>query len=238
MGHPTTRRGLSHEVRRAQPARALAGQKLATMAARFPDIGLTLSSIIQAVTLGVWASVVASQYSRLTLTQWLVAIAMFVFIVNVWHHILIEVLSYEYVPGFVDTLLFFGTGGIELFMVYTMSLNFVVWLAGMTISSGAPLVAVLIVRNKAIREGVNAEILAVTEPLLNWRLGYSGFAVIVSGICLFFAALDKLNYSDSGVRAAVSAVIAGAIIVLFAGYSLLLTLYWRSTVRALRTAAQ
>jgi hypothetical protein len=237
MPYRASRKSRIRDGSTSEPARTLAIEKLASMAGRFPDIGLTLSSIIQAVTLGVWASFVATAYAHLILAQWIVAIAMFVFIINVWHHILLEVLSFEYVPGFVDTLIFFGTGAIELFMVYTMGANFGLWMWGVTISSAAPLAAVVIVRYKASHDTVNVEILAVTKSRVNWRLGYSTVALLVTGGASVVAWSQSLTFNDVGTRGAIVTVIAAIVLVAFLGYSLLLTLYWRSTVRALRTIA-
>lgn len=92
------------------------------------SVYMTLLSIVQGVTLSDLATVVGNSYTHFTLVHWLLVLAMLVLIVAVWHQILIDSISLDWVPDIGDAAVPFVIGILELVLNHMIPLSLSFWL--------------------------------------------------------------------------------------------------------------
>ncbi len=92
------------------------------------SVYMTLLSIVQGVTLSDLATVVGNSYTHFTLVHWLLVLATLILIVAVWHQILIDSISLDWVPDIGDAAVPFVIGILELVLNHMIPLSLSFWL--------------------------------------------------------------------------------------------------------------
>ena len=85
---------------------------------QFAPAYLTLASIIQGVALTTLVSRVEGAYGGYTAADWVLTVATFFAILAVWQEYLLQVLTYVWLPTFLDSLVPFGFVVAELFLAH------------------------------------------------------------------------------------------------------------------------
>ncbi len=138
----------------------------------FATIYLTMLSIIQGVALADLANVVAGNYAGFTIVNWLLVAAEFALILEIWTHFMTDATSKGWIPGYADSVLFFGLGGGELFLNHAIELGLKVWLFGLTGAALAGLPILLFIRWREehdVQDQVLLIVLRRRHPLHMWH---------------------------------------------------------------------
>ena len=85
---------------------------------QFAPAYLTLTSIIQGVALTALVVRVEALYPEFGVVDWVLAVATFLVMVDIWHEYLMTVLAYVWTPTLLDTLIPFGFLTTELFLAH------------------------------------------------------------------------------------------------------------------------
>jgi len=85
---------------------------------QFAPAYLTLTSIIQGVALTALAVRVETLYPHFGVVEWVLAVATFLVLIDIWHEYLMTVLVYTWTPTLLDTLVPFGFLAAELFLAH------------------------------------------------------------------------------------------------------------------------
>lgn len=181
----------------------------------FSSVYMTLLSIIQGVTLGDLASVVENNYAHFTVVHWLLALAMLGLIIGVWHQIMIDAISLQWIPDIEDAALPFVIGVFELLLNHLIPLNLSIWLflLAAAICILEVVGSALFVRGKAEQGTENRYLVRLLRRRQNPYLlhGLSGIALFVLlgllSIVIGFHAGDGVN-GMHGVLAVGTAVLA------------------------------
>ena len=88
------------------------------LTAQFAPAHLTLASIIQGVALSALVIRVEATYTSFDAVAWLLTVATFLAIVDIWHEDLMLVVAYVWLPTLFDSLVPFGFVAAELFLGY------------------------------------------------------------------------------------------------------------------------
>ncbi len=200
---------------------------------------MTLLSILQGVALSDLASVVEANYTHFTLVHWLLVLSMLGLIVSVWHQILIDSISFDWVPDLGDAILPFGIGVLELLLNHLIPLSLGLWLfllaaalCSLEVVGGA-----LFVRRKAEQAIENTKLLSLLRRRQRPYLlhGISGVAVFL--LLGLFSIVEGLSATDGlpGIRGLLATCIAALAVVWVT--SLLFTSkgYWQAVVDYART---
>ncbi|HEX8036958.1 MAG TPA: hypothetical protein VF510_24080 [Ktedonobacterales bacterium] len=95
---------------------------------QFAPAYLTLASIIQGVALSALVVRVESTYTSFDAVAWLLTVATFLVIVDIWHEYLMMVLAYVWLPTLLDSLVPFAFVAAELFLGHFVYGNTRGWL--------------------------------------------------------------------------------------------------------------
>jgi hypothetical protein len=95
---------------------------------QFAPAYLTLASIIQGVALSALVVRVESTYTSFDAVAWLLTVATFLVIVDIWHEYLMMVLAYVWLPTLLDSLVPFAFVATELFLGHFVYGNTRGWL--------------------------------------------------------------------------------------------------------------
>jgi hypothetical protein len=147
-------------------------------------------SIIQGVALADLAGVVSANYHTFTFVHWLLVATELAIIGEIWTHFMTDATSKGWIPGYADSVLFFGLGVGELFLNHAIVLGLTAWLFGMAGAALAGLVTLAFIRGKEERDVENAVLLNVLrkrEPLHRWH-SVAGIAVFGLGFVVCTAA--------------------------------------------------
>src|SRR5579864_2356309 len=98
-----------------KPAPEMISQRLK---GQFAPAYLTLTSIIQGVSLSVLAARVEATYAQFDATDWLLTIATCLVFLEVWNEYLMQVLAFVWLPTLLDSLVPFAFLAGELFMAH------------------------------------------------------------------------------------------------------------------------
>ncbi|HEY7429479.1 MAG TPA: hypothetical protein VH641_01975 [Streptosporangiaceae bacterium] len=85
---------------------------------QFAPAYLTVTSIVQAVALTALVVRVEDLYPEFGVADWVLALATFLVMVDIWHEYLMTVLAYVWAPTLLDTLIPFGFLAAELFLAH------------------------------------------------------------------------------------------------------------------------
>jgi hypothetical protein len=128
---------------------------------QFAPAYLTLTSIIQGVALSTLVMRVEATYGRFDTTDWLLAAATFLVIIDVWHEYLMMVLAYVWRPTLLDSLVPFAFLAAEVFMAHFVFDNLRGWLLAFAAANAVGIAAwwlqvrqtqTLSEENRAVRE--------------------------------------------------------------------------------------
>jgi len=126
---PPSGRGARHEqVATAAPADTTGPSVAGRLKSQFAPAYLTLASIIQGVALSALVVRVESTYTSFDAVAWLLTVATFLVIVDIWHEYLMMVLAYVWMPTLLDSLVPFAFVAAELFLGHFVYGNTRGWL--------------------------------------------------------------------------------------------------------------
>lgn len=153
--------------------------------------GFTLLSIIQGVALADLASVVANNYPRFALVQWLLVAPTFLLLIAAWNQITMETLVWVHVPNIEGYVLPFLLGGLELFLNHALAVNLQAWLIGMSVTSAFSSFAMWYTERNAALHEENAVLLAYLQPYRRSGMRYN---IIGVTLLLLLAGLGGLGW--------------------------------------------
>jgi hypothetical protein len=218
-----------------RPNVSLRGQLHGTFAATY----LTMLSIIQGVALADLAGVVAGHWIHFTIVHWILAATAFCITAEIWTHFMTDATSKGWIPGYGDSVLFFGLGAGELFLNHALTIGLVTWLFGMTGAAAASLGTLFFIRHSEERDVTDPALLRILRQRAaphRWH-AIAGIVVFSTGflVCL----LTGIGPEDvHGARAIVSigfALLSAA----WVGVLILITaLHWQGVVRYVHTGEE
>ncbi len=205
----------------------------------FATIYLTMLSIIQGVALADLANVVAGNFGGFTIVNWLLVVAEFWLILEVWTHFMTDATSKGWIPGYVDSVLFFGLGGGELFLNHAIALGLKVWLFGMVGAAAAGLPILLFIRWREEHDVDDEALLAVLrkrEPLHKWH-AISG--TVIFGVAFLCCLLLNVEAHDlHGIKGAF-AIGSGVLSAAWVGSLIVITAaHWNGVTHYARTGTE
>jgi hypothetical protein len=153
--------------------------------------GFTLLSIIQGVALADLASVVANNYTRFALVQWLLVAPTFLLLIAAWNQITMETLVWVDVPNIEGYVLPFLLGGLELFLNHALAVNIQAWLIGMSVTSAFSSFAMWYTERNAALHGENAVLLTFLQPYRRSGMRYN---IVGMTLLLLLAGLGGLGW--------------------------------------------
>jgi hypothetical protein len=121
---------MRHQEAAQDPAGGVTTVRSRTIS-NFTAISLGILGVVQGVSLGQLAGVVANNYRHFSVLQWLMAGVTLFFLVVVWYHLAINAMVFNWVPDFTDAALPLMIGAVELFLIYAVVHGVRVWLAAM-----------------------------------------------------------------------------------------------------------
>jgi hypothetical protein len=198
----------------------------------FTGSTLTLLSIIQAVALGELATVVADNYRRFIVVQWLMALVTLFLLFVVWDHLSRDAMTFVWVPDYRDSAIPFLIGITELFLSHAVGLGIDVWLIGMVATAVCALAHVSYVRWRVEQAAENRHVLAYSRE--RWRLEW---VLSLAGLVLFpllaagsVAGIFSTGRHPQGVQEIASIGAVLLVGVWLAGYVVCTHVCWQGTV--------
>jgi hypothetical protein len=190
---------------------------------------LTLLSIIQGVALADLAGVVADNYARFALVQWLLVATTFLLLIAAWNQITMDTLAWVSLPNVEGYLIPFIVGGFELFLNHALALNIQAWLIGAAIMAALSMFGIWYTGRRVAQHAENAALLAHLQPYRRSGMRYNLFG---GALLLLLALLGGLGVFTAFDRAIMQPGAANLIAAALAGGWLLLFLrrhfyYWR-----------
>jgi hypothetical protein len=187
----------------------------ARLKSQFAPAYLTLTSIIQGVTLAVLAARVEATYSQFDATDWMLTIATFLLFVSLWHEYLMQALAFVWMPTLLDSLVPFAFLACELFAAHFVYNGLRGWLLVLGLSFIVGVAAQLLTLTQARRLGEeNRDVVGALRPLSRIRAALS--AVIIVASLGAWALYDVLRL---GQEMSVVALVAAILIIVFLGSS-------------------
>ena len=162
--------------------------------------GLTLLSVIQGVALADLASVVATNYTRFALVQWLLVVPTFLLVIAAWNQITMETLVWVHLPNIEGYVLPFLLGGLELFLNHVLVVNLQVWLIGMAISSAFSSFAMWYTERNAALHEENAVLLAYLQPYRRAGMRFNLVGVTLYLLVALMGSLGWFSWLDAASR--------------------------------------
>jgi hypothetical protein len=198
----------------------------------FSGSSLTLLSIIQAGALAELASVVAGNYSRFNIVQWLMAAVTFLLLVVVWDHLSRDAITFSWIPDFRDSALPFIIGAVELYMGFAVGVGIDAWMIGTVGLALAALAHLSYVRYRAEQAAESRRMRAYARE--RWRVE-RGLTIAGMILCPLLAAASKsglFGVGENVSRGQMALAICGVLLVglWLAGYVLSTHVSWRATI--------
>lgn len=215
--------------RTAQPSGAL----LSALQGSFSSTYLTLTSIIQGVTLGYLVVVVDDEKGRFGPAHWLLVATTFLIIVAAWHEYMMAVTVLTWVAGLRDSLIPFLLGGSELMLVLSLRHpEELEWsfLAAAIVSFVALIAFANMYRSAAAEPAANRAFLADTRTYRWVNLGFLCFAGV---IFVAFSAIEARAGPSEALDVGLAAVTFCLILVFLARGAL----YWHHVIELARTSS-
>ena len=210
------------------------GPLLSALQGSFSSTYLTLTSIIQGVTLGYLVVVVDDEKGRFELAHWLLVATTFLIIVAAWHEYMMAVTVLTWIAGLRDSLIPFLLGGSELMLV--LSLRYPGELEWSFLAAGIASFVALIAfanmyRSAAAEPAANKAFLAKTRRYRWVNLGFMCFAGVM--LVAFSAVEARAGQSDA--LDVVLAAITLCLVLLFLARG---ALYWHHVIELARTSCR
>jgi hypothetical protein len=160
----------------------------------------TLLSIIQGVALADLAGVVAANYTRFTLVQWLLASATFLLLIAAWNQITMDTLAWVQLPNMQGYVIPFIVGGMELFLNHALALSVQAWLIGTAIMAALSTFAIWYTGRNAASHPENVALLAYLRPYRRSGMRYNLFGVVLLLLLALLSALGWFTSFDALIR--------------------------------------
>ncbi len=145
---------------------------------------LTVLSVIQGLALEDLAFVVAAEYQKLTLTQWLLVVLNFALVIIIWDAYMIQSILWEWVPDMRDAAIPFAFGALELVLNHTIGLSLSAWLLALALLSGLVVLANWHAGRRARKEAENTTLLSLLGSQTRGQVLYLGWSLVLLGLAL------------------------------------------------------
>ena len=146
------------------------------------------------------ASVVANNYTRFALGQWLLVATTFLLLIAAWNQITMETLLWVHVPNIEGYVLPFLLGGLELFLNHTLAMNIQAWLIGMSVTSVFSSFAIWYTERNAALHEENAVLLVFLQPYRRSGMRYNLVGVTLLLLLALLCGLGWFSWLDAAVR--------------------------------------
>lgn len=174
----------------------------------------TLLSIIQGVALADLAGVVAANYARFTLVQWLLAAATFLLLIAAWNQITMDTLAWVQLPNMQGYVIPFIVGSMELFLNHALALNVQAWLIGTAIMAVLSTFAIWYTARNAASHPENVALLAYLQTYRRAGMRYNLFGMVLLLLLALLSALGWFTAFDAligepGAASLIAALLTG-----------------------------
>jgi hypothetical protein len=215
----------------------------AKMQAAGASIYLTMLSIIQGVVLADLAGVVAGNYPHFTAVQWILVVTQFCIIAETWTQFMTDFMTNAtakgWIPGYADSVFFFGLGAGELFLNHAIVIGLTTWLVGMMGAAVAEFLIVVFIRRREQGEMADPVLVHMLErrnPQHRRHAAAGAIAFLIAFLACLIGGVDSGDTHGSKAMIAVgsavlSAVWVGALIAITATH-------WQRMVRYVRTGEE
>jgi hypothetical protein len=163
---------------------------------------LTLVSVVQGVVLGYGLFVIEANKDKFLLSNWLLVITTFIFILCVWDEYQAGAAVYEWIPGFRDSLIPFLIGVTEILLVQSLN-SFKKWFIFAAILSFLGIIAFYNMYSSAAKIQKNIEVLTLVK---GWKKATYIFCILSTIIFLVF--WFKVSHDNSVIFVILSLIIA------------------------------
>lgn len=189
---------------------------------------LTLISIVQGVAFSFLSFFVSTHYNDFNFVGWLLSLITLIVIVMTWNEYVMAVISFLWIPDFLDALIPFILGASEIFIVQSLSNEPEIWFLAMAVFSFFGFIAFANMYVKAKKEQTDNH--ATFEALGRYVIISILYPIVAVGVFMAFWLIVRM-FSPSRLLFEILSVLSALSV---AGFLIRVWLYWKAFVSYVR----